>query len=267
MNANNLSVFYHYVLDLTRQCGIGVEEALAQVRAMGYEGLAFDIVLLPDRAGQRRLYQSAGLEVTSIYADVDFLHWEPERCWRAARDLLDCCAFFGARTALVLPGVFRDGDDQTTGLRRIFAGLESVCRMAEGTGIDVTIENFGFAGSPNGTIAGCLDILANVEGLKFTLDTGNFACFGEDLFAAYEALKESVAYVHLKDRPFGPDGKMQIGSSAVGDGAMELPRLMRRLVDDGYAGAFAVEQFGLDDQLSALRRSADCCRRILDASI
>ena len=263
MSANNLSVFYHYVLDVAKQCGIGVEESLGRVRAMGYEGLAFDIVFLTDRPAQRRLYQAAGLAVTSVYADVDFVHWQPERCWRAANDLLDCCAFFGARTALVLPGVFKDGDDQVAGLRKIYAGLETVCRLGADAGIDVTVENFGFAGSPNGPIAGCRDMLANVEGLKFTLDTGNFACFGEDPFTAYADLKDSIAYVHLKERPRGPDGRIVIDNAPVGDGALELDRLIRTLVADGYAGAFAVEQFGLADQLAALRRSADFCRRAL----
>ena len=143
MNMNNLSVFYHYVLDVAKQCDIGLVESLDRVRAMGYEGLAFDIVLLTDRAAQRDLYQAADLAVTSIYADVDFVHWEPERCRRAADDLLECCAFFGARTALVLPGVFTDGDDRSAGLGRIYEGLEAVCRLAKGSGIDVTIENFG----------------------------------------------------------------------------------------------------------------------------
>ena len=263
MSLNNLSVFYHYVLDVAKQCDISVEESLDRVRAMGYEGLAFDIVLLTDRTAQRSLYQSAGLAVTSIYADVDFVHWEPERCHRAANDLLECCAFFGVRTALVLPGVFTDGDDRTAGLRKIYTGLETICRLAQGSDIDVTIENFGIAGSPNGPIAGCRDMLANVEGLKFTFDTGNFACYGEDLFTAYAALKDSIAFVHLKERPRGPDGRIMIGSAAIGDGALELDRLIRTLVADGYTGAFTVEQFDLDDQLTALRRSANFCRRAL----
>ena len=263
MSTNNLSVFYHYVLDVAKQCDIGVEESLGRVRGMGYEGLVFDIVLLTDRAAQRGLYQSAGLAVTSIYAEVDFVHWEPERCRRAAGDLLDCCAFFGVRTALVLPGVFTDGDDRVAGLRKIYDGLEGVCRLAQGSGIDVTVEDFGVAGSPNGSIAGCRHMLDNVEGLKFTFDTGNFACYGEDPFTAYAALKDRVAYVHLKERPRGPDGRIAIGNLPVGDGALELDRLIRTLVADGYTGAFAVEQFDLDDQLTALRRSADFCRRAL----
>ncbi len=263
MGTNNLSVFYHHVLDLAKQCDIGVEESLDRVRALGYEGLTADVVLLTDRVAQRVLSQSAGLAITSIYANVDFVHWEPERCRRAANDLLECCAFFGARTALVLPGVFTDGDDRTAGLRKIYAGLENVCRLAKGSGIDVTVENFGIAGSPNGPIAGCRDMLANVEGLKFTFDTGNFACYGEDPFAGYAALKDSIAYVHLKEHPRGPDGRIVMGSAAIGDGALELDRLIHTLVADGYTGAFTVEQFDLDDQLTALRRSADFCLRAL----
>ena len=54
--------------------------------------------------------------------------------------------------------------------------------------------------------------------------------------------------------------------TAIGDGGLDLGRLMRRMIDDGYKGCFIVEQFGLDDQETALRHSADFCRRILAAT-
>lgn len=266
MSSNPLSVFYHYVRDVAEQRGVTIPEALRRVRAMGYDGLTFDIFFLTDRANQRRLYESEGLAVHSVYADVDFLHWQPERCWRAANDLLECAAFFGAGNVLVLPGCFRDGDERAAGLRRIYAGLETVCRKAEEYGIDATIENFGIQGAPNGTAAGCLACLDAVEGLKFAFDTGNFSCYGENPHEVYGAFADRLASVHLKERPLNPDGTLRIASAPVGDGGLDLGRLMRRMIDDGYKGCFIVEQFGLDDQETALRHSADFCRRILAAT-
>ncbi len=83
MGINDLSVFYHHVLDVAKQGDIGGEESLDRVRAIGCEGRVFDIVHLTDRAAQRGLYQSASLPATSIYADMNFIHRNPERCCRA----------------------------------------------------------------------------------------------------------------------------------------------------------------------------------------
>ena len=265
MSGNPLSVFYHYVCDVAEQGGVAIPEALRRVKSMGYDGLTFDIVFLDDRANQRRLYESEGLAVHSIYANVDFLHWEPERCSRETDDLLACAAFFGAGNVLVLPGCFEDGEDESAGLRKIYGGLEAVCRKAKDYAIDVTIENFGIKNSPNGPAAGCLACLDAVEGLKFAFDTGNFSCYGENPHEVYDLFANRLAFVHLKDRPLNPDGSLRIASAPVGDGGLDLGRLMRRMIDGGYRGGFAVEQFGLADQETALRRSADFCRRILDA--
>ena len=141
-----------------------------------------------------------------------------------------------------------------------------ICRRAAPLGIDVTIEDFGLPGSPNGTIAGCAAILDRVPALRFAFDTGNFSCYGEDPHAAYERLRGRISFVHLKDRPAGPDGVDPQVEAPTGDGALDLGRLVRRMIADGYAGAFAVEHFGHPDQESAMRRSAAFCRRLLGGS-
>ena len=71
-------------------------------------------------------------------------------------------------------------------------------------------------------------------------------------------------FVHLKDHSLGPNGKPSAnGDVPVGDGALDLGRLVRRMLDDGYTGNFAVEHFGQEDQETAMRRSASFCRRVL----
>ena len=49
----------------------------------------------------------------------------------------------------------------------------------------------------------------------------------------------------------------------VGDGALDLGRLVRRMRADGYAGGFVAEHFGRPDQDAAMRRSAAFCRKLL----
>lgn len=164
MNSNHLSVFHHHVIDFAKQRDILIEKALAETRAMGFDGLVTD---------------------------------------------------------------------------------------------------FGIGNAPNGDIAGCIGILDRVPGLKFTLDTGNFTCFGENPHDAYPHFRSRIAFVHLKDHPLGPDGPDPNGAIPVGDGALDLGRLIRRMLDDGYAGDFAAEHFDFADQEAAMRRSASFCRLLL----
>ena len=263
MKSNLLSVFHHHVADFAKRRGIPMEKALAETRAMGFDGLVTELSLLSDADRLRRLLADSGLRVLSIFAGIDFVHDAPEACARRTGELLRAAEAFGAGNVLVLPGVFQEGDDGDAGLDRICGGLAEACRLAAPLGIDVTIEDFGIDNAPNGDIAGCARILDRVPGLKFTLDTGNFTCFGEDPHDAYPRFRGRIAFVHLKDRPLGADGPDPNGAAAVGDGALDLGRLVRRMLDDGYAGGFAAEHFGLADQEPAMRRSASFCRRLL----
>ena len=263
---NELSVFHHHVRDFAKARGLPLAEAFAETRAMGFDGLVTELSLLDgdDRIG--RLLRESGLQIRSIFAWIDFVHDDPSVCASRTGALLEAARTFGAGNVLVLPGLLRKGDDAAAGLDRFCGGLSEACRWAAPLGIDVTIEDFGLPGAPNGTIAGCRTVLDRVPDLKFAFDTGNFACWGEDPYAAYERLRDRIAFVHLKDRPAGPNGPDPAVEVPVGDGVLDLGRLVRRMLADGYAGGFVAEHFGAPDQEAAMRRSASFCRRILGGS-
>lgn len=266
MKTNDLAVFHHHVREFAKTRGIPLAEAFAETKAMGFVGLVSERTLLADGDALKRLLDANGLRVVSVYDWIDFVHDDPAACARRTDELLRAAKDFGADNVLVLPGCFREGDDETAGLDRICGGLSEVCRLAAPLGIDVTIEDFGLPGSPNGTAAGCAAILDRVPALRFAFDTGNFSRYGEEPHAAWERLRGRTAFVHLKDHPSGPDGLDAHAEIPIGDGALDLGRLLRRMLADGYAGAFAVEHFGCPDQEAAMRRSASFCRRILSGS-
>ncbi len=263
MKARELSVFHHHVLDFARERGVPIGVALAETRAMGFDGLVTEPALLKDGEDFGRLLRESGLRVRSIFSWIDFVHDDPQACARRTEELLDAAKTFGAGNVLVLPGLLRESDDTDAGLDRICGGLAEACRLAAPLGIDVTIENFGMSGAPNGTVAGCRTVLDRVPALRFAFDTGNFACYGEDPHDTYERLRDRISFVHLKDRQAGPNGPDPVAEVPVGDGVLDLGRLVRRMLDDGYAGGFAAEHFGRADQEAALRRSASFCRRVL----
>lgn len=263
---NELSVFHHHVLEFAGKRGIPLAQAFDETRAMGFDGLVTEPALLGDGGALRRLLDDSGLRIHAIFSGIDFVHDDPSACARGTEDLLRAATDFGADSVLVLPGCFREGDDETAGLDRICGGLSDACRLAAPLGIDVTIEDFGLPGSPNGTIAGCETILDRVPALRFAFDTGNFSCYDDDPHAAYERLRGRTVFVHLKDHPSSPDGLDAHTEVPIGDGALDIGRLVRRMLADGYAGGFAVEHFGVPDQRAAMRRSESFCRRILSGA-
>ena len=263
MKTTDLSVFHHHVRELAKARGIPFAAALAETKAMGYGGLVTEVSLLADGDAPKRILDEIGLRVASVFDWIDFVHDDPAACARRTEALLAAAKDFGAASVLVLPGLFREGDDEASGLDRICAGLSEACRLAAPLGIAATIENFGLPGAPNGTAAGCAAILDRVPGLGFAFDTGNFACYGEDPHDAWPRLRDRVAFVHLKDRRRGPDGLDTTAEVPIGDGALDLGRLVRRMRADGYAGGFVAEHFGHPDQGAAMRRSAAFCHGLL----
>lgn len=263
MKTNDLAVFHHHVREFAETRGIPLAEAFAETKAMGFVGLVSERTLLADGDALKRLLDANGLRVVSVYDWIDFVHDDPAACARRTEELLRAAKDFGADNVLILPGCFREGDDETAGLDRICGGLSDACRLATPLGIDVTIEDFGLPGSPNGTVAGCAAILERVPGLGFAFDTGNFACYGEDPHDAWPLLRDRVVFVHLKDRASGPDGLDTTAEVTIGDGVLDLGRLVRRMRADGYAGGFVAEHFGHPDQGTAMRRSADFFRGIV----
>ncbi len=152
-------MFHHHVLELAKARGIPFAAALAETKAMGYDGLVTERSLLSDGDALKRLLDANGLRVVSVFDWIDFVHDDPAACARRTETLLTAAKDFGADSVLVLPGLFRGGDDETAGLDRICTGLSEACRLAAPLGIAVTIENFSMPGAPNGTAAGCAEIL------------------------------------------------------------------------------------------------------------
>lgn len=86
------------------------------------------------------------------------------------------------------------------------------------------------------TIARCLDLLQNVEGLQAVFDPANFIqCDQTPYPDAYEQLRPWLRYVHVKDAR--ADGSVV----AAGEGVSRWPELLARLHQDGYDGFFSLE--------------------------
>ena len=98
----------------------------------------------------------------------------------------------------------------------------------------------------------CAYVLDQVPGLGLVFDTSNMLPHGDETLEAYEALKDRIVYVHLKDvalEPMDPekplvehtkDGQYMRGV-VWGEGVIPVKEVASRLLRDGYSGPFALE--------------------------
>ncbi len=140
------------------------------------------------------------------------------------------------------------GEDQQEGerFRRI---REIVARFAE-AGLSAIHENCmnwgGFSSEHT------LRLIDEVPGLKLIFDTGNPVFQRDrskpepypwqDPLEFYNAVKEHVVHVHIKDCLKPVDGNDEPEQYTLpGDGQARLPKILSALHADGYDGAFAIE--------------------------
>ena len=129
---------------------------------------------------------------------------------------LDLAEIFGAKCIRMFSYFYPDGEDVHKYRDEIFANLEKLVSEAEKRGIVLCHENeariFGE------TVEDCADLMKHFGGkLKSVLDMGNFAFCHQDPYKGYEAVKEYIQYIHIKDA--FDDGKIVV--AGMGEGRVE----------------------------------------------
>ena len=143
----------------------------------------------------------------------------------------------------------RGPEDQMAELR--FQRLRTLQQMFADAGLTAVHENcmnYGGMGWPY-----TLRLLENVPGLKLAFDTGN-PVFSDDRtkpepcpkqasWEFYDAVKEHVAHVHIRDgyMETGADGEPECKYTYPGEGKGDVRRIVGDLARRGYDGAISIE--------------------------
>ncbi len=155
---------------------------------------------------------------------------DPESRGRNAAEFEEVCRFakaVGCPTIFVLPGVTSPG-----AFGAAAASLRDLVGVAQRHGITLTIEPHvgGLLASPEDT----LRLLAEVPGLRLTLDYAHFVCMGYRQ-AEIDVLAPHAAHVHMRQaRPGALQAKW-------GEGVLDITAMVGVLRDVGYQGYLAVE--------------------------
>ena len=191
-----------------------------------------------------RIVRENDLEVVSIdsltlRADLDD-DAEYGRHMEHFRRSLELTRLFGARTARLFSFWKRGDLDSEAVWDRIFEKMELPIRIAEAAGVALGFENVS-----SGNIGTSADLERLFErfpspALQLIWDPGNAYAAGDPRSAleGYEAVRDRVANVHIKDAAF-VNGKREW--RAVGDGDVEYPPFLAALRRDGYAGTLSLE--------------------------
>lgn len=136
--------------------------------------------------------------------------------WEQFLHTLDLAEIFGAKCIRMFSYFYPEGEDVHKYRDEIFANLEKLICEAEKRGITLCHENE--ARIYGETVEDCADLMKNFGSkMKSVLDMGNFAFCHQDPYKGYEAVKEYIQYIHIKDA--FDDGKIVVAGN--GEGRIE----------------------------------------------
>ncbi|MGC8843444.1 MAG: sugar phosphate isomerase/epimerase family protein [bacterium] len=125
--------------------------------------------------------------------------------------------------------------------KRIAPYLREAAEETHKEGLILALENEHscFAGSGRET-ASLLSFVGSPY-LKVIWDPGNAFFAGEVPYPeGYNAVKEKVVHIHIKDARLNPESK-QPEWALIGEGEIDFPAQLRALKEDGFAGVISLE--------------------------
>ena len=270
-----ISVFFDHILQAVEQTGKSLAEILNEVKAAGIDGLEINLSYLMEHEEILQYLNEAGLHISCIYEfyEMDKLNEE-----KHSRNHIEMAARVGAKNILVVPGFLSEAEalklqkckeqyeetslfmENSQSVQHMINEMRYICNLGEENNINVTIEDFDDFKSPISSLNGIKYFLEQISNLKFTLDMGNFAYSDEDVLAAWSELKHRVTHVHCKDRGAVKQEENLINRGlltvAVGDGYIPVMELVKKVVNTGYDGYFAIEHFDAPNQEIYIKKSA-----------
>lgn len=283
-----LSIFYDHVTTAAEQSGKSIDEILAHAVEAGIEAVDINNANIARNSEMLSAIHRAGMKVACSF---EFYNWggdEYKNYDRFKVHLANAKAE-KQKAILVIPGFLNETEARalnslldeigipdtpmidarldefmknSTAIAQMTEMLRGAVKLASAEGITVTLEDFDGYNAPFARALGLLWFMQNVDGLRFTFDTGNFIFSDELMEDGFALLKDYLVHVHTKDRGVetnctGFCHKRGMAPAATGEGYLPIAEYVRKLIADGYDGYFAIEHYGHHDQAGAIVRSAE----------
>jgi sugar phosphate isomerase/epimerase len=204
----------------------------------------------------RKRADDAGIRLLLIMCDLegDIGHPERDKRIQAAhnhRKWIDIAGVLGCHAIRV--NARGDESDPAAMRERCAEALGHMLDYAEGTGVDVMIENHGGLSSDPEWLCSLIDLVNNPH-MGTLPDFGNFPA-EIDRYDGVKKLMRQAKAVSAKCYDFGPDGN---------ETKIDFPRMMQIVKDAGYKGFVGIEYEG--ERMSE-RDGIAACKTLLERLI
>ena len=189
---------------------------------------------------------------------------------------VDYAVQFGSNVVRVFAGDIAPEFTYEQCLLWIIAGLKEAAAYAYDQGVTLALENHGRLAGRSEQVQLILNSVAS-PALKANPDTGNFLLVHQPSHLEVAALAPRAAMVHFKDFRVVPDSYtgfayvgiegLKFAGTAIGEGEVDLPDCISSLRQAGFDGWLNIEYEGEEDPFSAVSRSVDYTRQLLQTVI
>lgn len=266
-----ISIFYVHIESIATQTGRSIPDILAELKADGIEAIEMDATQLRDNPDIGDMVAAAGLKFSNFYEFFD-LGNHPEQDPAITVEL---ALRYGVSNVMIIPGFLEpeempvyENDTQmweemakNPKIAHMVTGVRRAVARAKGTDVAVTMEPYGDPlHAPFGRISQLLWFADQIEGLKMTLDTGNFIYTDEDALENAHRLAPMVTHLHCKSYAVDenePVGRFYRGvaPAAIYEGYIPLWHILDYMEGCGYDGYLVIEEDNMEDHLTAAKNS------------
>ncbi len=239
------------------------EDMVRFAKETGFDGLdlmSFNLTVPGTEA--KEILEKYGIVLSSANVIIPFAGAMSEEEYQrmmiqAKSDIDECCAA-GAKQIMMVPAVYNlpEGLTMEKSVQNCIRALRELVVYCNEKQVVISTETLESAELSYCTCGEMLRILDNVEGLKYTHDTGNPIVGLEDPVAVYEMFKDRVSYVHFKEYAYVDDvdgilcrnGK-KVKRVPYGQGVIDFKGHLKALKENGYNGFINLEGHTTEDDV------------------
>ncbi len=249
------------------------ETAFKSIARLGFDGV--EIIAHPpcwhadttDTAERRqasiKLIKELGMEIVAISPHTEYLQFDEYRRRQEIEHtmaMIDLAKLYGTDILRIFAGGrFPEDKSREECIETVIKALKPCVDYAEHRGIILAVESHGQFGTDIDALAAVINGIDS-PCLGITLDTSNFAVNGVDPLRAIDVFNKRIYHTHLKDSILGPNRK----GTAVGEGSLDFPAIIKKLMATGYKGKYCVEYEGTEAPDIGLEKSFNYLKKLFD---
>ncbi len=176
------------------------KQNIGYIEPRNIDGTNVSSLTIEEAKSAKALMDKYGIKAYSLGSPIgkyDITKNQDEH-WKQFLHTLDLAEIFEAKNIRMFSYFYPEGEDVHKYRDAIFENLAKLIEEAYKRGITLCHENE--ARIYGETVEDCADLMKNFGSkMKSVLDMGNFAFCHQDSYKGYEAVKEYIQYIHIKD--------------------------------------------------------------------